>query len=164
MSDNYGMETTLTMVLNDDDYNLGFTFNDTNGTSLDKQLNGKIDDFEQDITKVILEAYLDAAHKEEEAKKISSGPKITISSANANSANVKSNIATVDRLSELEKENQRLNQKIETLLRGKESKPENDKAEDVPVRTKFSRKPKTVTATFGYNKDVENILRLLGIY
>lgn len=164
MSDNYGMKTTLTMVLNDDDYNLGFTFNDTNGTALDKQLNGKLADFEQDITKAILEAYLDAARKEEEAKKISSGPKITISSANANSTNVESNIATVDRLSELEKENQRLNQKIEELFREKESKPKNDKAEDVPVRTKFSRKPKTVTATFGYDKDVENILRLLGIY
>ena len=164
MSDNYGMKTTLTMVLNDDDYNLGFTFNDTNGTALDEQLNGKLADFEQDITKAILEAYLDAARKEEEAKKIASGPKITISSANADSANVKSNIATVDRLSELEKENQRLNQKIETLLREKESKLENNKAEDVPVRTKFSRKPKTVTTTFGYDKDVENILRLLGIY
>lgn len=46
MSDNYGMKTTLTMVLNNDDYNLGFTFNDTNGTALDKQLNGKIADFE----------------------------------------------------------------------------------------------------------------------
>lgn len=164
MSDNYGMKTMLTMVLNDDDYNLGFTFNDTNGTALDKQLNGKLADFEQDITKAILEAYLDAARKEEEAKKIASGPKLTISAVDANSANVKSNIATVDRLSELEKENQRLNQKIESLLREKESKPENDKSEDIPVRTKFSRKPKTVTATFGYDKDVENILRLLGIY
>lgn len=157
MSDNYGMKTTLTMVLNDDDYNLGFTFNDTNGTALDKQLNGKLADFEQDITKAVLEAYLDAARKEEEVKKATE----LESTITTNTDTTK---ATVDRLSELEKENQRLNQKIETLLREKESKPENDKAEDVPVRTKFSRKPKTVTATFGYDKDVENILRLLGIY
>lgn len=157
MSDNYGMKTTLTMVLNDDDYNLGFTFNDTNGTALDKQLNGKLADFEQDITKAILEAYLDAARKEEEVKKATE----LESTITTNTDTTK---ATVDRLSELEKENQRLNQKIETLLREKKSKPENDKAEDVPVRTKFSRKPKTVTATFGYDKDVENILRLLGIY
>ena len=157
MSDNYGMKTTLTMVLNDDDYNLGFTFNDTNGTALDKQLNGKLVDFEQDITKAILEAYLDAARKEEEVKKATE----LESTITTNTDTTK---ATVDRLSELEKENQRLNQKIETLLREKESKPKNDKAEDVPVRTKFSRKPKTVTATFGYDKDVENILRLLGIY
>lgn len=162
MSDNYGMKTTLTMVLNNDDYNLGFTFNDTNGTALDKQLNGKIADFEQDITKAIAEVYLDAARKEEEANKISAGPKITINPVTDNC--VKSNVATVDRLSELEKENQRLNQKIETLLREKETKPEKDKAEDVPVRTKFSRKPKTVTSIFGYDKDVENILRLLGAY
>ena len=157
MSDNYGMKTTLTMVLNDDDYNLGFTFNDTNGTSLDKQLNGKLADFEQDITKAILEAYLDAARKEEEAKKATELESTITTNADTTKA-------TVDRLSELEKENQRLNQKIETLLREKESKPEADKAEDIPVRTKFSRKPKTVTATFGYDKDVENILRLLGIY
>lgn len=157
MSDNYGMKTTLTMVLNDDDYNLGFTFNDTNGTALDKQLNGKLADFEQDITKAVLEAYLDAARKEEEVKKATE-LESTITT------NTDTTTPTVDRLSELEKENQRLNQKIETLLREKESKPENDKAEDVPVRTKFSRKPKTVTATFGYDKDVENILRLLGIY
>lgn len=157
MSDNYGMKTTLTMVLNDDDYNLGFTFNDTNGTALDKQLNGKLADFEQDITKAILEAYLDAARKEEEAKKATELESTITTNADTTKA-------TVDRLSELEKENQRLNQKIETLLREKESKPEADKAEDVPVRTKFSRKPKTVTATFGYDKDVENILRLLGIY
>ena len=113
ISDNYGMKTTLTMVLNNDDYNLGFTFNDTNGAALDKQLNGKIADFEQDITKAIAEVYLDAARKEE-AKKIVAGPKITVSSVADNC--VKSNVATVDRLSELEKENQRLNQKIETLL------------------------------------------------
>lgn len=157
MSDNYGMKTTLTMVLNDDDYNLGFTFNDTNGTTLDKQLNGKLADFEQDITKAILEAYLDAARKEEEAKKATELESTITTNADTTQA-------TVDRLSELEKENQRLNQKIEELLRVKKSKPENDKVEDVPVRTKFSRKPKTVTTTFGYDKDVENILRLLGIY
>lgn len=162
MSDNYGMKTTLTMVLNNDDYNLGFTFNDTNGTALDKQLNGKIADFEQDITKAILEVYLDAARKEEEAKKIAMGPKITINPITDNC--VKSNVATVDRLSELEKENQRLNQKIETLLREKELKPEDNKAEDVPVRTKFSRKPKTATSIFDYDKDVESILRFLGVY
>lgn len=162
MSDNYGMKTTLTMVLNDDDYSLGFTYNDTNGTALDKQLNGKTVDFEQDIYKVLAELYLDAVRKEKEAKKITAEPKITVSSVADNC--VKSNIATVDKLSELEKENQRLNQKIETLLREKESKSENNKTEDVPVRTKFSRKPKTVTTTFGYDKDIENILRFLGIY
>lgn len=152
MSDNYGMKTTLTMVLNDDDYNLGFTFNDTNGASLDKQLNGKVADFEQDITKAILEAYIDAARKDEKVKKATE-PEPTVTTT-----------PPVDRLSELEKENQRLNQKIETLLREKESKPETNKVEDVSVRTNFSRKPKTVTSLFGYDKDVENILRLLGIY
>lgn len=155
MSDNYGMKTTLTMVLNNDDYNLGFTFNDTNGTAVDKQLNGEIANFEQDITKAILEAYLDADRNEEKAKK-GTEPESTTTT------NTDTTKATVDRLSELEKENQRLNQKIEALLREKESKPENDKAEeDVPVRTKFGRKPKTMAATFGYNKDIENILRLL---
>lgn len=154
MSDNYGMKTTLTMVLNNDDYNLGFTFNDTNGTAVDKQLNGDVANFEQDITKAILEAYLDAGRNEEKAKKATKRDSTTTTNTTTK--------ATVDRLSELEKENQRLNQKIETLLREKESKPENDKVEeDVPVRTKFSRKPKTMTATFGYNKDIENILRLL---
>ena len=154
MSDNYGMKTTLTMVLNNDDYNLGFTFNDTNGTAVDKQLNGEVANFEQDITKAILEAYLDAGRNEEKTKKATKRDS-TITTNTTNKA-------TVDRLSELEKENQRLNQKIETLLREKESKPENDKVEeDVPVRTKFGRKPKTMTATFGYNKDIEDILRLL---
>lgn len=152
MSDNYGMKTTFTMVLNDDDYNLGFTFNDTNGASLDKQLNGKVADFEQDVTKAILEAYIDAAHKDEKVKRAAElEPTVTTT-------------PPVDRLSELEKENQRLNQKIEALLREKESKPKNDKAEDVPVHTNFNRKPKTVTSLFGYDKDIENILRLLGIY
>lgn len=162
MSDNYGMKTTLTMVINKDDYNLGFTFNDTKGVALDKQLNGKTTNFEKDIYKALVEVYIDAARQEEEAKKIAEGPKITINPVVDNC--VKSNVATVDKLSELEKENQRLNQKIEALLRERESKPENDKAEDVPVRTKFNRKPKTVTSLFGYDKDVENILRLLGIY
>lgn len=157
MSDSYAFKATLTMVLNDDDYNMGITFNDSNGSSLDKQLNGKIDDFEQDITKVVLETYLDAAHKKEEAKKTTE-PKPTITT------NADTTTGTVDRLSELEEENRRLNQKIETLLRKKECKSENDKADGGSVHTKFSRKPETVTTTFEYGKDVESVLRLLGLY
>ena len=54
----YGLKATVTAVFNDDDYDIGVTYSDSNGFSFDKRLNGDLDNIEQDLTAAVLEAYL----------------------------------------------------------------------------------------------------------
>lgn len=151
MSESYGLKATLTMVMNNDDYNVGFTFNDTKGSSLDKQFNGKIDNFEQDVTKALLEVYLDAMKKEKEKEKQHI--------ANKMKGSIASNVVTRDKFAELEKENQRLNNKINDLLKQKEDKKTSFTTsfkEETPIVNN------TTSVPIQYDNDIKTILRILG--
>ena len=39
----YGLKATVTAVLNDDDYDIGVTYSDSDGFSFDKRLTGDLD-------------------------------------------------------------------------------------------------------------------------
>lgn len=131
--DSYGMKATLTCVLNDDKYNLGFTFNDSKGNDLDKQLNGNVDNIEDDITKAIMDLYVDAViaqrkkeKTEPQLKSSTSDETIVINSVTPESKNE-------DRFAELEEENRRLNDKINSILIGMTSTPSQEEPKDIPV-------------------------------
>ena len=60
----YGFKASVTAVHNDGKYDLNFQFDDVNGIKLDKNMSGKIDELEQDISLAILELYLDIMKKD----------------------------------------------------------------------------------------------------
>lgn len=63
-SKSYGFKASVTAVHNDGKYDLNFQFDDVNGTKLDKNLSGKVDELEQDISLALLELYLDIMKKD----------------------------------------------------------------------------------------------------
>lgn len=154
---NYGMKTTVTAVLNDDKYDIGVTYSDSNGRSLDKRLNGNIDNLENDISLAILEGCLALMKQDKKASVTTPKEHITITEQPSNAATVDS---VKDRFAELEEENRRLNDKINSILNGTStiSKP--------AVEEKKVQKPetaKTHTATMKlYDDEIERVLRLLG--
>ena len=66
----YGLKATVTAVLNDDDYDIGVTYSDSDGFSFDKRLTGDLDSIEQDVTAAILEVYLDLLKQSKEKEKL----------------------------------------------------------------------------------------------
>lgn len=121
MSDNYGLKATLTMVINDDKYNLGATYTDTEGNNFDKQLSGSLDNIENDITMAVLEAYIDMnKRKKENLKEIETQP----------DHNENEHLNLEHRFAELERENQKLNDKVDAMFKGRTSTPiQKDKEE-----------------------------------
>lgn len=159
MSD-YGLKTTITAVINEDKYDIGFTFDDSKGNSLDKRLNGDINNIEQDIMAAILEEYLNFLKQEQ---KSSTQNKFGVNSNSVISIteepqNIKSEFDT--RFAELEEENRRLNDKINSILTGKTSTSvkENKKEEK---KTTMPDMKKTMTAKLSTD-DILKMLRILG--
>lgn len=151
---NYGMKTTVTAVLNDDKYDIGVTYSDSDGRSLDKRLNGKIDNLENDISLAILEGLVTLMKQEKKMSFEEPKEDITIAEQTPAISSVK------DRFAELEEENRRLNDKINTILNGTvtTSKPVVEKK-----KVEKPKAPKTQTATMKlYDDEIERVLRLLG--
>lgn len=114
MSDNYGLKATLTMVINDDKYNLGATYTDTEGNNFDKQLSGSLDNIENDITMAVLEACVDMNKRNKEnLKEIETQP----------DRNENEHLNLEHRFAELERENQKLNEKVDAMFKGRTSTP-----------------------------------------
>lgn len=172
--DSYGMKATVTCVLNDEKYDLGFTFSDSEGNNVDKQLSGNIDDIEADITKALMNVYVDALisdRKKEKEPKLTVDTKEDGGSIAINREEDKPVTAVVDRFAELEEENRRLNEKVDAILNGTTSTP-TTKVEPAKAETP-RRKPdnsihnrhstaKDFEDLFS-SKDVLDILRFLGI-
>lgn len=120
----YGLKATVTAVLNDDDYDIGVTYSDSNGFSFDKRLTGDLDNIEQDVTAAVLEVYLDILKQNKEKEKIKSQVKVEtstplpITDISSDCSPVIEN-SVVSKFAELEEENRRLNEKINSFLKEK---------------------------------------------
>ena len=122
--ESYGLKATVTAVLNDDDYDIGVTYSDSNGFSFDKRLTGDLDNIEQDVTTAVLEVYLDILKQNKEKEKIKSQVKVEtstplpITDISSDCSPVIEN-SVVSKFAELEEENRRLNEKINSFLKEK---------------------------------------------
>lgn len=157
MSDTYGLKATLTMVINNDKYNLGATYTDTEGNNFDKQLSGSLDNIENDITMAVLEAYIDMnKHKKENQKKIE-----TRQDCNDNKyPNLE------HRFAELERENQKLNEKIDAMFKGRTSTPLQENEKEQPIKTKIAVNPEAIgraESVDPYNNELELFRRLANL-
>lgn len=145
MSDSYGLKATLTMVINDGNYNLGATYTDTEGNNLDKQLSGSLDNIESDITMALLEAYIDMSKRaKEQPKEVETQPD-----------HEDTHPSLEHRFAELERENQKLNEKIDAMFKGRTSTPIQEKKEEVDAE-----KPTTIKV----NLDALGRAKSLGMY
>lgn len=147
MSDNYGLKATLTMVINDDNYNLGATYTDTEGNNFDKQLSGSLDNIENDITMAVLEAYIDMnKRKKENLKEIETQP----------DRNENEHLNLEHRFAELERENQKLNDKVDAMFKGRTSTPIQENKKEVKKEGK--------TIDIKINPDALGRANSLGLY
>lgn len=134
MSDSYGLKATLTMVINDGNYNLGATYTDTEGNNLDKQLSGSLDNIESDITMALLEAYIDMNKRaKEQPKEVETQPD-----------HEDTHPSLEHRFAELERENQKLNEKIDAMFKGRTSTPLQEEEKEKFVVDKAVFGPKTI--------------------
>lgn len=153
----YGLKATVTAVLNDDKYDIGVTYSDSDGRSFDKRLNGDINNLENDVSLAILEGCVALMKQDKKASIAAPKEDITITEQPSNATTVNQ---MKDRFAELEEENRRLNDKINSILNGTSttSKP--------VVEKKKAKKPEnttTQTATMKlYDEEIERVLRLLG--
>ena len=178
----YGLKATVTAVLNDDDYDIGVTYSDSDGFSFDKRLTGDLDNIEQDVTAAILEVYLDVLKQSKEKEKVKSQGKIEtstplpITNISSDRTSVTEN-AVASKFAELEEENRRLNDKInsfmsihtaEPIVKKKESEVRKDTScEDTsrrkPDNSIHHRNTSDFNALFGGDtKELRDLLRLLG--
>lgn len=178
----YGLKATVTAVLNDDDYDIGVTYSDSDGFSFDKRLTGDLDSIEQDVTAAILEVYLDLLKQNKEKEKDKSQVKVEtstplpITGISSNCSPVIESSVT-SKFAELEEENRRLNDKInsfmsihttEPVVKKKESEVHKDTScEDTsrrkPDNSVHHRHTSDFDILFGDNpKELRDFLRLLG--
>ena len=178
----YGLKATVTAVLNDDDYDIGVTYSDSNGFSFDKRLTGDLDNIEQDLTAAILEAYLNVLKQSKEKEKVKSQVKVETSTpfpVTDVSSDCKSVVenSVASKFAELEEENRRLNDKInsfmsihttEPVVKKKESEVHKDTYREDTSRRKpdksiHHRHTSDFDDLFGGNtKELRDLLRLLG--
>ena len=178
----YGLKATITAVLNDDDYDIGVTYSDSDGFSFDKRLTGDLDSIEQDVTAAILELYLDLLKQNKEKEKDKSQIKIEtsaplpITGISSNCSPITEN-SVASKFAELEEENRRLNDKINSFMSIHITEPVVKKKEpevhkDTPCEDTSRRKPDNSnhhrhTSDFdtlfgGNTKELHDLLRLLG--
>ena len=180
----YGLKATVTAVLNDDDYDIGVTYSDSDGCSFDKRLTGDLDSIEQDVTAAILEAYLDILKQNKEKEKAKSQVKVEtstprpITGISSNYSSVTEN-TVASRFAELEAENRRLNDKINSFMSVHTTEPavkvevkepevhKDTSCEDTsrrkPDNSIHNRRTSDFDVLFGGNtKELRDLLRLLG--
>ena len=123
----YGLKATVTAVLNDDDYDIGVTYSDSNGFSFDKRLTGDLDNIEQDVTAAVLEVYLDILKQNKEKEKakpqikVETSTPLPVTGISSDCTPVVENSvnSVASKFAELEEENRRLNEKISSFLKEK---------------------------------------------
>lgn len=153
----YGLKATVTAVLNDDKYDIGVTYSDSDGRSFDKRLNGDINSLENDISLAILEGCVALMKQDKQASITAPKENITITEQPSNAATVDS---VKDRFAELEEENRRLNDKINSIL-NRTSTISKPVAEEKKVQKPETAKTHTATMKL-YDDEIERVLRLLG--
>lgn len=180
----YGLKATVTAVLNDDDYDIGVTYSDSDGFSFDKRLTGDLDSIEQDVTAAILEVYLDLLKQNKEKEKAKSQAKIEtstplpITGISSNCTPITTD-SVASKFEELEEENRRLNDKINSFMSVRTTEPavkvevkEPEIHKDTSCKDTSCRKPDNsihhrrtsdFDDLFGSNtKELRDLLRLLG--
>lgn len=154
----YGMKATVTAVTHDNDkYEVGFTYSDSEGRAIDKSFGGNMSTLDDDITKALLEVY--AEHFMNKQKKADKEKEKEKEKA-VNPSKEES------RFAELEEENRRLNARINKMLEERENhtcecKTSVPKTSRKNVRIPFQQFPFSSSWSVADLRDIDNFLALL---
>lgn len=150
----YGMKATVTAVTHDDDkYEVGFTYSDSEGRAIDKSFGGNMSTLDDDITKALLEVYAEQFMNKQ--KKADQEKEEAVNPSKEES-----------RFAELEEENKRLNARINEMLEEREKhtyecKTSVPKTRRKKVRIPFQHFPVSSSWSIADLRDLENFLELL---
>ena len=152
----YGMKATVTAVTHDNDkYEVGFTYSDSEGRAIDKSFGGNMSTLDDDITKALLEVYAEHfMNKQKKADKEKEKEKAVNPSKEES------------RFAELEEENKRLNARINEMLEERENhtcecKTSVPKTSRKMVRNPFRQFPISSCWSVADVRDLDNFLELL---
>lgn len=150
----YGMKATVTAVTHDDDkYEVGFTYSDSEGRAIDKSFGGNMSTLDDDITKALIEIYAEQFMNKK--KKVDQEKEKVVKPSKEDS-----------RFAELEEENRRLNARINEMLEEREnhtcecntSVPRTSRKK---VRIPFQQIPFSSSWSIANLRDLDNFLALL---
>ena len=134
MKDSYGFTVNLGCTIqNDENYHFGVVFKDSHGNVFDKELKGKVDDMDKDLTSLVLDYYKDVVLndkgkilKEEKRNNIEQSEKTQDFGAIDD--------AFTARMEDLEKRTSNLQEQVDKILSSnEENKDCGDKAEHTPT-------------------------------
>lgn len=149
----YGMKATVTAVTHDDDkYEVGFTYSDSEGRAIDKSFGGNMSTLDDDITKALIEIY---AEQFMNKKKADQEKEKVVKPSKEES-----------RFAELEEENRRLNARINEMLEERENhtcecKTSVPRTSRKTVRNPFRQFPISSGWPVADIRDLDNFLALL---
>lgn len=134
MKESYGFTVNLGCTINnDEDYNFGLVFKDSQGNVFDKELKGKVADMEKDLISLILDYYKDVVLNdngkvldEEKRKDIAQPEKAQDFGAIDD--------AFAARMEDLEKRTSNLQEKVDKILSSNEKEQDcGEKVEHIPT-------------------------------
>ena len=150
----YGMKATVTAVTHDDDkYEVGFTYSDSEGRAIDKSFGGNMSTLDDDITKALIEIYAEQFMNKK--KKADQEKEKVVKPSKEES-----------RFAELEEENRRLNARINEMLEERENhtcecKTSVPRTSRKKVRIPFQQFPFSSSWSIADLRDLDNFLALL---
>lgn len=150
----YGMKATVTAVTHDDDkYEVGFTYSDSEGRAIDKSFGGNMSTLDDDITKALIEIYAEQFMNKK--KKADQEKEKVVKPSKEES-----------RFAELEEENRRLNARINEMLEERENhtcecKTSVPRTSRKKVRIPFQQIPFSSSWSIANLRDLDNFLELL---
>lgn len=150
----YGMKATVTAVTHDDDkYEVGFTYSDSEGRAIDKSFGGNMSTLDDDITKALIEIYVEQFMNKQ--KKADQEKEKVVKPSKEES-----------RFAELEEENRRLNARINQMLeetekRTCECETSVPKTGRKMVRVPFQQFPISSNWSVANLRDLDDFLALL---
>lgn len=134
MKEGYGFTVNLGCTINnDEDYNFGLVFKDSQGNVFDKELNGKVDDMEKDLTSLILDYYKDIVLNDKGKTLTEEKSKDVAQPKKAQDFNAIDDAFTA-RMEDLEKRTSNLQEQVDKILSSsEEDKDCGDRVEHVPT-------------------------------
>lgn len=150
----YGMKATVTAVKHDDDkYEVGFTYSDSEGRAIDKSFGGNMSTIDDDITKALIEMYTECLMSKQ--KKADQEKEKAVKPSKEES-----------RFAELEEENKRLNSRIQEMMDERDRhvqkhEPVNDKDTTTNCNGDFKRLTSRPKRTVSEMRAIDDFLYAL---
>lgn len=134
MKESYGFTVNLGCTINnDEDYNFGLIFKDSQGNVFDKELKGKVADMEKDLTSLALDYYKDVVLNDK-GKTLTEEKRTDVAQHEKAQDFGAIDDAFAARMEDLEKRTSNLQKKVDKILSSNEKEQDcREKVEHIPT-------------------------------